>query len=140
MATVVRSVLIQAPAADVWRVLTTRDLVREWAEAIAEGIDIQTSWLPGRPVLWRAPGGYARQGVVGEFVPERRLRFDYPDEQGSETFELAAEGGAVRLTLRLAGGAAAPGLADELLAQIRSLAEESAEISARRPQRDQQSG
>jgi uncharacterized protein YndB with AHSA1/START domain len=95
-------VQIGASPADVWRVLTTRDLVREWASVWAEEIDILTTWRTGARVVWKGAHGRLREGVLAAFEAKRRLRFEYPDDPDggwSETYELAVDGEATLLTL-----------------------------------------
>ena len=131
---------IDAPAHEVWRVLTTNELVKEWASAYVDGLSIRTSWKEGEKVTWQAPGGAVRAcGKLTTFQPDRLLRFDSEGnpraERGnfSETFEL--EPGDRLTRLRLTTGPldqtafdAMMGPARQALAEIRSLAEESAQI------------
>ena len=131
---------IDAPAHEVWRVLTTNELVKEWASAYVDGLSIRTSWKEGEKVTWQAPGGTVRAcGKLTTFQPDRLLRFDYDGspraERGnfSETFEL--EPGDRNTRLRLTTGPldqtafdAMMGPARKAIEEIRSLAEESAQI------------
>lgn len=131
---------IDAPASEVWRVLTTPELVKEWAAVYVEGLSIRTSWREGEPVTWRAGDGAVQAcGKVAAFRPERLLRFDYDsgprDEPRSfsETFEIEPSDHGSRL--RLTTGPLAEGQADvmrsqarQAVAEIKSLAEESAQI------------
>ena len=88
-----RSLEIDAPANEVWRVLTTPELVREWAAAYDEGIQIRTSFREGEPVTWKGRNGATRScGTVAACKPERLLRFEYDgDARGmfSDTFEIS---------------------------------------------------
>ena len=138
------TVEIHAPASVVWRVLTTRDLVREWAEAFREGIDIRCAWRKGASVEWKAGDGTVfLRGVVGAFEPERHLRFDYPLDPESrspardgafhDAWTLAGDRRATALTFTT--GPLAPGAYAEFGAPhrtaaetIKSLAEEAAAI------------
>ena len=147
MRTLQHVVEIDAPPAVVWRVLTTRDLVREWAAAFLEDIDIRCAWRESGPVEWKAPGGAILQrGVVGALEPERLLRFDYPAHPESrahvralsDVWSLAADGRCTRLTF--ATGPLTPQRCTELepahrsaTETIKSLAEEAAVIGRRRP-------
>jgi len=143
MHTLKRTLEINAPAHEVWRVLTTPELVREWASAYVDGISIRTSWREGDPVTWKAPDGSTRaKGEVAAFKPQKLLKFDYGDPNAtvsaesrtfSDTFEL--EEVDRRTRLRLTTGP----LDDEefkalkeplgrAIEEIKSLAEESAQI------------
>ena len=131
---------IDAPAHEVWRVLTDGELIREWASAYAEGLAIHTNWKVGGKVSWRAPGGAVRAcGRLTDFQPDERLRFDYDESPGaahrnfSETFEIKAGGRRTRLSmttgpLDAATFEALTVPARRAMEEIRSLAEESAQI------------
>jgi uncharacterized protein YndB with AHSA1/START domain len=139
MSTVRKSVMIGAAPSEVWRVLTTRDLVREWATAFADEMDILTNWKPGARVTWKDESGVVRQGVVAALEPPRRLAFEYREAEErtwSETYELAADGETTRLALT--AGPLSEDQAAEFGAQaeaaveaIRGLAEELAQIRGR---------
>ena len=144
MRTLEHTVEIDAPPAVVWRVLTTRDLVREWAAAFLDGIDIRCGWREGAPVEWKAPdGAILHRGVVAAFEPHRLLRFDYPLDPDSlsparsggfsDAWTIAGDGSWTRLTattgpLRLEHYAELKGPAQEAVELIKSLAEEAATI------------
>lgn len=140
MPTLKHTLEIDAPAREVWRVLTTPELVREWAAAYAEGISIRTSWREGEPVAWKAPDGSSRaRGAVAAYKPERLLKFDYDAgpiaerRTFSETFEIETEGDKTRLRmttgpLQKADFEALKGPAEQAIEEIKSLAEESAQI------------
>jgi uncharacterized protein YndB with AHSA1/START domain len=132
-----RSLEIDAPAGEVWRVLTNPELVREWASAYLDGISIRTSWREGEKITWKAPNGSTRAcGTVAAFKPERLIKLDYPDDPRgafSETFEVAANDRVTRLEITtgpLAAEelAALEGPTEEAIREIKSLAEESAQI------------
>jgi uncharacterized protein YndB with AHSA1/START domain len=141
MPTIERSVEIDAPPSVIWRVLTTRELVREWAAAVVEDIDIHTTWRVGAPVTWRAPGGgVVRQGVIADMTPERSLRFDYAetaDGSFSQTVAITPDGRWTRVTAIMGPLSDAEferldPLTHAALVQIKSLAEELAGIESRR--------
>jgi uncharacterized protein YndB with AHSA1/START domain len=133
-----RTLEIDAPPSEVWRVLTNPELVREWAAAYLDGISIRTTWREGEKVTWRAPDGATRAcGTVAAFQPERLLKFDYPDDPRgpfSEVFQIAAA--CERKTvLQVTTGPLPPsdmqaleGPTEEAIREIKSLAEESAQI------------
>lgn len=137
-----RSLEIDAPATEVWRVLTTPDLVREWACAYQDGLSIRTSWREGEPVAWKTAAGETRaQGRIAVFRPEKLLKFDYaPDDRAafSDTFEIVAKDH--RTWLNLSTGPLEQAELDALerqtedaIREIKSLAEESAQIHGLRP-------
>jgi len=131
---------IDAPAAEVWRVLTSPELIREWAAAYADGLQIRTSWREGSVVAWKEPGGVTRAaGRVAAFEPGRRLSFEYSEGRVAmegllfcETFEISEVDQGTRLSLITGpldetGVAALKGPAHDAILEIKSLAEESAQ-------------
>lgn len=134
------SLEIDAPAHEVWRVLTTSELVKEWASAYLQGLSIRTSWKEGSDVSWRAADGAVQAcGKVASFRPDRLLKFDYdPGPLGerpafSETFEIETMDRRSRLHLTAgplgeAHFEAMRGAATQAVEEIKSLAEESAQI------------
>jgi uncharacterized protein YndB with AHSA1/START domain len=137
------TVEIDAPASVVWRVLTTRELVREWAESLHEGIDIRCAWREGGAVEWKGcDGTVLKSGVVGAFEPRRLLRFDYeagepPARSFSDAWSLSGE--RPPTTLTFATGPLSRARCAELrdahrdaAETIKSLAEEAARIGVSR--------
>jgi uncharacterized protein YndB with AHSA1/START domain len=135
-----RALEIDAPPVDVWRVLTTPELVREWAAAYEDGISIRTSWREGESVTWKAPSGATRaEGRVAAFQPEKLLRFEYPASAEAhtparaETYEICKIDHKTRLEFTSGPLPEAEFRAlEQAIAEIKSLAEESAEIRRRR--------
>lgn len=136
-----RNLEIDAPAADVWRVLTDPELVREWAAAYQDGLSIRTTWREGDPVTWTFDNGATRAcGRVAAFKPERLLKFEYTEGDAnpvgfSDTFELAPDDGRTRLEftvgpLEPASFERLKGPFEHVVQEIKSLAEESAQIRA----------
>ena len=77
MPTLKRELDIDAPPHEVWRVLTTPELVREWASVYLDGISIRTTWREGEAVTWKGPSGATHaKGTVAAFRPDRLLKFD----------------------------------------------------------------
>lgn len=144
MPTLKCSLEIDAPAHDVWRILTTSELVKEWASVYDDGLSIQTTWKPGEPVTWKTSKGAVRAaGRIAAYEPDRLLKFDYdrfgPDADGafSETFEIEPGSRTTRLNfatgpLKDAAITAMRGNAEKVIEEIRSLAEELAQIHPRR--------
>jgi uncharacterized protein YndB with AHSA1/START domain len=137
MHTLKHSLEIDAPANEVWRVLTTPELVREWAAAYQDGISIRTSFREGEEVTWKDPDGAVRSsGTVTACQPERLLRFDYAaDPRGpfSDIFEIRTFDDKTRLKLTTgplerADFEALKGPAEQAIEEIKSLAEELAQI------------
>ena len=131
-----RSLEIDAPAAEVWRVLTSPELVREWAAAYQDGLHIRTSWREGEPIAWKTPAGDTRAaGTVAAFQPQKLLKFDYvSDERGafSDTYEIVAKEDRTWLNVTTGPLAqdelnALKGPTEEAIKEIKSLAEESAQ-------------
>jgi uncharacterized protein YndB with AHSA1/START domain len=133
-----RSLEIDAPPNEVWRVLTTPELVREWAAAYQDGISIRTSWREGEPVTWKAPdGATTASGRVAAFQPGKLLKFEYPAGEARswapEVFEIQSVDHRTRLDvttgpLEDADFKALEGPATLAIQEIKSLAEESAQI------------
>ncbi|RAK67184.1 SRPBCC family protein [Phenylobacterium kunshanense] len=140
MRTLQKTLEIDAPPREVWRVLTNPELVREWAAAYEDGLSIRTSWREGEAVVWRSPDGSTRaSGAVAAFQPERLLKFDYTHAlvadgcAFSESFEITAANSNTVLSmtsgpLNEAAFNALMERAEEALREIKSLAEESAQI------------
>jgi uncharacterized protein YndB with AHSA1/START domain len=137
MPTLKRTLEIDAPANEVWRVLTTPELVCEWAAAYLEGIQIRTSFREGEAVTWKTPRGEPRSsGTVAACQPERLLRFDYdsgPRGAFSDTFEISEFDRKTRLKvttgpLEKDQFEALKRPSQQAIEEIKSLAEESAQI------------
>jgi len=127
-----RSLEIDAPPNEVWRVITTPELVREWAAAYLDGISIRTSWRQGETLTWRAPDGSTQAvGAISAIEPERLLKIDYVDAGGAfpESFEIVAKEDRTWLNVST-GQLDGEDLraAEEAIREIKSLAEESAQI------------
>jgi uncharacterized protein YndB with AHSA1/START domain len=145
MTTLKHSLDIDAPATEVWRVLTNPELVREWAAAYVDGISIRTSWREGESVTWKEPDGATRAaGTVAAYKPERLLKFEYTEgrvapegRSFAETFEISEVDHKTRLEfttgpLDAEGARALKRPTEEAIREIKSLAEESAQIHGSR--------
>ncbi|HEV3233923.1 MAG TPA: SRPBCC family protein [Candidatus Dormibacteraeota bacterium] len=104
------SVVIDAPAADVWEALTNPELVRVYLH----GTNVATDWQVGSPITWTGEwkgNAYQDKGTVLEVEPEKRLTTthwsplggseDKPENYHTVTYELAENGGGqTTLTLK----------------------------------------
>lgn len=145
MTTLKHALDIDAPPHEVWRVLTTPELIREWAAAYNDGLSIRTSWREGDPVTWKEADGSTRAaGAVAAIQPERLLKFEYTEgavaPEGRafcDTFEIIEQGRMTRLQFttgpfRARDAEALKRQAEEAIREIKSLAEESAQIHGAR--------
>lgn len=132
-----RSLEIDAPPTEVWRVLTSPELVCEWAAAYQDGLHIRTSWREGDPIAWATQEGDTRaEGRVAAFEPQKLLKFEYASDEGGAfpgTFEIVAKED--RTWLNVTTGSMGEDQLDavtrpieEAIKEIKSLAEESAQI------------
>jgi uncharacterized protein YndB with AHSA1/START domain len=102
------SVTISASASDVWRALTTPELIKRWFF----GVETRTDWKEGSPLVhtgeWRGRP-YEDKGVIVRFEPEEALVHthwspvsglpDRPENYQQVTWALAEEDGKTRLTV-----------------------------------------
>lgn len=141
MTTLKHTLEIDAPPGEVWRVLTTPELVREWAAAYQDGLHIRTSWREGEPVAWKEADGRTRAGgTVAAVRPEKLLKFEYTEglvapegRSFCDTFEITQNGRMTRLDFTtgpfdLTDAQAVERQAEDAIREIKSLAEESAQI------------
>src|ERR1044071_3493315 len=102
-------VVIRAPASKVWRALTVPGLVKQWQY----GSDLQTTWAPGTPIVFRNEGNgqtFEQKGTVLEFMPESRLKYslffprpdleDIPENHLFMTYQLTERGGVTSVLFR----------------------------------------
>lgn len=104
-----KSVVIAAPKARVWAVLTTPRYVVRWM-ADAE-IEIESGWVTGSPfiVRGRLNGKYEYRGNIQEMVAEKVFRYtswsrimrleDRPENYASIEFTLRTKGNRTELTV-----------------------------------------
>ncbi len=77
--TATRSILINAPASQVWAVLTDLDLVKQWHSPEGTAY-INTTWEVGSPILFEGMWHKIRlrdKGTVLQFQPEKTLQYSY---------------------------------------------------------------
>lgn len=108
-----KTVVIAAPPAMVWNVLTSPIAMRAWMGEPEMAIDVDTDWRPGSPIVISGVhhGPFRNRGIVLDVVPGALLRYthlssvsalaDVPEHYSVIAFELTAlDGGtAVRLTV-----------------------------------------
>jgi uncharacterized protein YndB with AHSA1/START domain len=95
------SVVIEAPAADVWEALTNPELVTRYLH----GTTVATDWQVGSPITWTGEWkgqAYQDKGTVLEVEPQRRLTTthwspmggseDKPENYHTVTYELTENG------------------------------------------------
>ena len=109
-----KTIEINAPASNVWEVLTRRGHTGEWASEFSGGAEfhIESDWKLGSPVLWKGQDGKVIvEGNVTALEPNRFLRFTVFDVRGEKppvteedgiTYELTEQTG--KTTLRLLQG------------------------------------
>lgn len=103
-----QSVTIDAPAAEVWRALTTPERIRQWFF----GVDTQTDWVEGSPIVHRGEyrgTPYEDKGTIVRIEPERLLVHthwssvsglpDLPEHYQEVTWALAERDGRTELTV-----------------------------------------
>ena len=75
-----RAVKINAPASQVWQVLTTPELMKKWMVSDDMEISITTSWEVGSPILIRSNMNgkdFESTGRVLTFEPEKTLQYSH---------------------------------------------------------------
>jgi len=104
-----QSIEINAPASNVWRVLTERASTAKWANEFSGGspFHIESDWNPGSPVLWKdSEGKTIVEGNVSALQPQKLLRFTVFDvrsekppvtEEDGITYQLSEENGKIIL-------------------------------------------
>lgn len=108
-----KKALINAPAAEVWKLLTDTELMKTWMGSEEMELAITTSWEPGTPILIKGfhHAKFENRGTVLEYVRDSVVSYNFlssisrlPDEPGNHTilrFVLTSEGDqtAVLLTI-----------------------------------------
>jgi len=102
-------IAIRAPAKKVWLALTVPELVKQWQY----GSDLETTWEPGTPLVFRNEWNgqtFEQKGTVIEFVPESRLKYslffphadlqDVPENYFFMTYELTESNGFTSVLIR----------------------------------------
>ena len=98
------SIEVNASAQRVWDVLTLRHYTAEWASEFAPGgpgLNIDSDWALGSPVLWKDPKGHVVvEGIVTAVEPLGLLRFTVVDTSDPRPAAPVEDGIAYKLTER----------------------------------------
>jgi uncharacterized protein YndB with AHSA1/START domain len=74
---------IEAPVRDVWRALTTPELIKKWFF----GVDTETDWSPGSPIVhrgeWQGTPYQDRGGMVAIDPPRLLVHTHWSDLSGT---------------------------------------------------------
>lgn len=89
-----REIVLPSPREDVWDALTKPDRLEDW---FANDVDLDLR--PGGGARFRWGNGEERRATVVEVDPERRLAFEWDDEEGLVEFTLADDADGTRLTV-----------------------------------------
>jgi len=89
-----REIVLPAPREDVWEALTEPDRLEDW---FANEVDLDLR--PGGGASFRWSNGEERHATVTEVEPERRLAFEWEDEEGEVEFTLDDDVDGTRLVV-----------------------------------------
>lgn len=89
-----REIVLPAPREEVWEALTDPERLEDW---FANDVDIDLR--PGGGASFRWSNGEERRATVTEVDPERRLAFDWEDDEGSVEFTLDDDADGTRLVV-----------------------------------------
>jgi uncharacterized protein YndB with AHSA1/START domain len=107
-----KTIEINVPIAQVWDVLTRREMTGKWASEFTGGAPfyIESEWKLGSPVLWKDQNGAVIvEGTVTALEPYMLLRFTVFDvnsekppvtEEDGITYRLSEQGGKTTLQVR----------------------------------------
>lgn len=85
---------IEIKAADdkVWEVLTTTDMIREWANAFEQGTSIESHWTENAPVVWKdGSGAKVMKGKVEISYPGKMLKVGFYENLNAGTADELGE-------------------------------------------------
>jgi uncharacterized protein YndB with AHSA1/START domain len=89
-----REIVLPAPREDVWGALTEPERLEDW---FANDVDLDLR--PGGGASFRWSNGEERHATVTEVEPERRLAFEWADDEGEVEFTLDDDPDGTRLTV-----------------------------------------
>jgi uncharacterized protein YndB with AHSA1/START domain len=91
---ILKEIVLPAPREEVWGALTDPERLEDW---FANDVDLDLR--PGGDASFRWANGEERHATVTEVDPERRLAFDWEDDEGSVEFTLEDDVDGTRLTV-----------------------------------------
>lgn len=95
-ATIDKSIVIDAPAATVWDVLTSRELFLDWTQPFNPGGEatVEGDFAPGAEMSFTDQDGAGLKGKVVEYTPPVSLTIEYVAEyfKGEELTDTSREG------------------------------------------------
>ena len=75
-----KSLIIHAKPEQVWKVLTTPELVNEWSHEFGDGIHAEADWQLGGELFWKsADGTVLTRGLIVSWEPGTLLRVAFED-------------------------------------------------------------
>jgi uncharacterized protein YndB with AHSA1/START domain len=89
-----REIVLPAPRVEVWEALTEPDRLEDW---FANHVDLDLR--PGGGASFRWSNGEERHATVTEVDPERRLAFEWDDDEGEVELTLDDDVDGTRLTV-----------------------------------------
>ena len=89
-----REIVLPAPREDVWEALTDPERLEDW---FANDVDLDLR--PGGGANFRWSNGEERRATVTEVDPERRLSFEWEDDEGEVELTLDDDVDGTRLTV-----------------------------------------
>jgi uncharacterized protein YndB with AHSA1/START domain len=89
-----KEIFLPSPREEVWEALTEPERLEDW---FANDVDLDLR--PGGGASFRWSNGEERHATVTEVDPERRLAFEWDDEEGEVEFTLDDDVDGTRLTV-----------------------------------------
>ena len=91
---ILKEIVLPAPREEVWEAPTDPERLEDW---FANDVDLDLR--PGGGASFRWANGEERHATVTDVDPERRLAFDWEDDEGSVEFTLDDDVDGTRLTV-----------------------------------------